>query len=227
MEYLTLEQQNKQRQKKASLWLIAIALIGLSVWGVWQLAAHSSKPNGPANITVDSVSAGDNVLGRQDAPLTLIEYGDFQCPACAAYNPIVLKLAGDYPDQLRIVYRHFPLKSIHAYAIYGAYAAEAAGKQGKFWAMEELLFANRSQWAAPGFEQRFINYASQLNLDTEQFKKDYDSQEVKIKVETSYENALSLGLTGTPTFFLNGEQISPPADYNKFKEIIDEKLNQK
>jgi len=136
------------------------------------------------------------------------------------------KLSEEFGDKLAIVYRHFPLTSIHPNAKSAAFAAEAGGKQGKFWEMHNLIFENQSEWKDKRKpDEIFINYAQRLNLNIDQFKTDLASKEIRQKVENAYQNAVRLGLNSTPTFFLNGKKITNPRNYEEFKNLILQAIN--
>lgn len=214
------------RQKKAKrflFWGIAFLVIGASVWGVVQVATRTA-PN-YVEKPVGIVSEADWVKGNLAAAVTLIEYGDFQCPACASYFPLVKQLSEDFSDNLRIVYRHFPLRSIHPKAQISGQASEAAGLQGKFWEMHDLLYERQTNWVNDkNYEDLFVQYAGELELDIDKFKEDFKSDAVEDKVNGDYLSAKGAGLTGTPTFFLNGERITNPRNYDNFKTLINEAL---
>ena len=133
----------------------------------------------------------------------------------------------EFGDRITFVYRHFPLTSIHQNAEFAARAAEAAGKQGEFWEMHDLLFEKQDEWAkvvnvSPVFE----SYADLLGLDLEKFKLDWQSKEVKNLVKAERTHALKVGLQGTPTFFLNGKQIQNPTSLEAFRLIIKSALGE-
>jgi protein-disulfide isomerase len=164
----------------------------------------------------------DWIKGSKDAPLTLIEYGDFQCPVCSVYQQLLAKLEEDFGTKLRLVYRHFPLVQIHANALVGAKAAEAAGKQGKFWEMYDLLYQNQKQWSELANPRELLNsYAKSVGLDVDKFMKDLDSEDVQNKIKTDYDSGNALGINGTPAFFLNGRQIENPTSYDDFKKLLE------
>ena len=155
----------------------------------------------------------------------MIEYGDFQCPACASYFPLLKQLEQEYGDQLEIAYRHFPLRAIHANAQIAAQAAEAASLQGKFWEMHDMLYVNQQQWASErNPEEKFIELASRLELDKERFRSDMNSDMLKTKVNTDYDSGELSGVQGTPSFFLQGIRIEIPQTYDELKKVIDEAL---
>jgi protein-disulfide isomerase len=172
-----------------------------------------------------AVTEFDQVKGPADAPLTIIEYSDFECPACANYYPILKQLNEDYPNELRVVYRHFPLISIHPLAMRAAYAAEAAGLQGRFWEMHDVLFQNQTVWVnADNPEAVFSEYASILQLDMQKFESDMKSKLVERKVRNDRMLALNQNLRGTPTLFLNGESMTDLASYDDFKTRLNDEL---
>lgn len=201
------------------------------IWGVGFMVAIvasiavliiSNGGRGGAGQTASLViSAQDWVKGNAESQVTLVEYSDFQCPACGAYQPLVKQLMQEFGDKIQFVYRHFPLSQIHANAEGAAFASEAAGKQGKFWEMHDLLFANQAVWSkSPIAGQLFEKYASELGIDLAQFKTDVRSSEVKGKVRNDYLSGVAFGIEGTPTFFLNGKKLENPRSYEQFKAII-------
>lgn len=215
----------KRLYRRLALWLLVVLAIGGGVFGMIKLASRPPSDTGPA-ITVDTVNTADWVKGNRDAKVVLIEYSDFQCPACAFYYPLLKKFAEEFEDKLVIAYRHFPLPN-HQNAKPAAYAAEAAGRQEKFWEMHDLIFDNQKDWKDKrNADEIFINYAQTLNLNLDQFKTDFASKEIKEKVENSYRNATRLGLNSTPTFFLNGKKISNPRNYEEFRNVILQTTNE-
>jgi protein-disulfide isomerase len=215
----------KKQYSHLFIWLVVLFFVGGSIFGIINFTLRQQQ-NLESAIKVDAVSHDDWVKGNRDAKIVLIEYSDFQCPACGFYFPILKKLSEEFGENIAIVYRHFPLFSIHPNAKFAAYAAEAAGKQGKFWEMHDLIFSNQSEWSdKKNVDEIFVRYAQILNLNIDQFKKDFSSKEIKQKIENSYKNALKLGLDSTPTFFLNGKKIPNPRNYEDFKNIIIENIN--
>lgn len=158
----------------------------------------------------------------EDVTVVLTEYSDFQCPACAYFFPIVEKLKKNYGDKLEVNYRYFPLNS-HQYAMLAARAAESARNQGKFKEMHDLLFENQRQWSSSGNPQpMFVNYAKKLGLNINQFEEDLNSAETQRVVLEQKKAGEERGVTSTPTFYINGEQIvSLPQNYEQFKALVD------
>ncbi len=146
------------------------------------------------------VSREDNVFGDFDAPLTLLEYGDYECPDCMASFPIVNRLTERFGDHLRFVFRHFPLTSVHAHASAAAQAAEAAGAQGKFWEMHNLLYESRGGLDPADLDRM----AMRLNLDIYRFQSDLTTGRWIRKIQRHAAGGRESGVTGTPTFFVNG-----------------------
>ncbi|OGH26560.1 MAG: hypothetical protein A2186_02325 [Candidatus Levybacteria bacterium RIFOXYA1_FULL_41_10] len=172
-----------------------------------------------------SVSADDITYGSTSAKVTLVEYSDFQCPACAAYYPTVKKIKEAYKYKIVFVYRNFPLRQNHKNAEISARAGYAAHKQGKFWEMHDMLFENQGSWSGLNDpKDTFIEYAQKLGLDLEKFKTDINSSESKDFVTSQERQALSLGVNSTPTFFLNAKLLRVNANYEEFKKVIDEEL---
>ena len=185
----------------------------------------SQKPDDSSVALPAPVSADDWIKGSPAAKAVLVEYSDFQCPACKYFFSQVKQLESDFGDKIAFVYRYFPLEAIHKYALLSAQAAEAAGKQGKFWEMHDLIFQNQEQWADSGNAlDNFVSYAQTLNLDVDKFKSDINSPEITDKIKKMEQSALAADLKGTPTFFLNGNQISPQS-YGEFKQLIENELN--
>ena len=210
--------------KKNTTYLIIAIVVIIAGFKLWQWINTPVTRNQNQQLDALSVRENDWVKGKSDAQLTLIEYGDFECPACAVYSSLLNRLSSDFPDNLKIVFRHFPIPG-HKNAVPAAKAAEAAGVQDKFWQMHDLLYDKQSEWenlANP--ESKFIEYAKDLGLDIEKFKADYDSKEVSDRISSDQSEALSLKINATPTFFLNGKKLAGITSYDSFKKIINDAL---
>lgn len=178
--------------------LVMVVLIGGSVW-------YSSRVSESYNEGVQELI---HIKGNPEATVTLVKYSDFQCPACAQFASVVSDVMAAYGDQIAFEYKHFPLIQIHPHAESAARAAEAAGQQGKFYEFHDLLFANQEEWsrsATPG--TFFVRYAEALELDMQLFSRHQRSSLIRDKVRAQLMEARNLGLTSTPTFFLNGERM--------------------
>jgi protein-disulfide isomerase len=215
------EQAKKRKTKRVITWLVAIIVIVIAGYGVSQFGGHSSNNTDGSKIAdVDEVVAGDWVKGNPEAQVTLVEYSDFQCPACASFFPMIKRLEEEFGQDLRIVYRHFPLAQIHPFAELAGRAAEAAGKQGKFWEMHDLLFENQTTWSRGSARDMFTSFAEQLELNVDQFQQDMDSKEAKDEVRNNYSSGLRAGVNSTPSFFLNGQKLSNPRSFAEFAALI-------
>ena len=154
---------------------------------------------------------GGHSLGSENAPVTLEEFGDYQCPPCAAVSGVLNEMEKEFRPNLKIVFRNFPLP-VHMHARQAAMVAEAAGLQGKFWEMHDLLYTQQSEWSvAPEVDGLFNTYAGLIGLDLSRFKKDVESEEVRERVETDQKRGLSAGVEKTPAIFLNRHVVPPGA----------------
>ena len=184
-----------------------------------------STPDPSEESLFPEVSAADWVEGPEDAAVTLVVYSDFQCPICIAFEPVLQQLQAAYPDDLRVVFRHYPLTSLHDKAFLAASAAEAAGLQGKFWEMKALLFETASEiWSmmSPAeFEAWLAGAASDLGLDATRFTSDLKSQVITEKVQQAYDSAASIPIPGTPFLLINGQPYQSARDYANLALIIE------
>lgn len=204
------------------MWAGVAILVTAVVIVAVKFASPSDGPEGDGVVKgLEAVSESDWVRGASTSTLTLIEYSDFQCPACASYHPLIEQVVNDYANSMRFVYRHFPLPQ-HKQAKSAAYAAEAAGKQGKFWEMYNILFEKQTDWAGKSdADTIFESYAESLGLNMEQYRADAESTEVKNRVDSQYRSGVSAQVNSTPTFFLNGKKLSNPSSYESFKKLLD------
>ncbi len=150
----------------------------------------------------------ENVKGNKNGTVTLVEFGDFECPACALMHPYIAKVMEKYGDSIRFEFKHFPLP-MHPKAIPGAKAAEAAGQQGKFFEFHDILFERQEEWVkSTNPKTFFIKYAGELGLDTEQFKKQLNASLLADRIKEDQSEGRELKVNATPTFFLNGEKMT-------------------
>jgi protein-disulfide isomerase len=156
-------------------------------------------------------------LGPETALVTLVEYGDYQCPVCGQAYPIVKELLARLGQQVRFVFRNFPLSTIHPHAEGAAEAAEAAGTQGRFWAMHDVLFENQDALGG----KDLVGYASALNLDESSFVEDLTEHAHAARVEDDFEGGVRSGVNGTPTFFINEERHDGPFDLDSLLWAIE------
>lgn len=186
----------------------------------------------------NSQSATKHTKGSDKTGVVLIEYGDFECKFCWAKEPLVKEVVEKYKDQITFQFRHFPLNQIHPNAFAAHRIAEAAGKQGKFWEMHDMLFeqayqlggndAIPTEWVATKTPMTFFEeYAKQLGLDVEKLKTDAASQEINNAINADIKEGQKLGITGTPAFVLDGVKIETPATLEEFSKLIDEAIKKK
>ncbi len=165
----------------------------------------------------------DWTIGPDDAYVTIIEYSDFQCPACASFTPVIAQLHEDFGDDLRIVYRHFPLSN-HDKAQLATQASEAAGLQDKFWEMHDLLFKMRDEWiemTEEDFVKWLIDKSNELGLDINQFETDLNSEEIKSFAEDTWEKSAAIGMPGTPFLVINNYPYNGPLSYNDLAATVE------
>jgi protein-disulfide isomerase len=168
------------------------------------------------DVLIIPVTEEDHAQGPGDAPLTLVEYGDFECPDCGQAYPVVKQLREEFGDRLRFIYRHFPRNTIHQHAGIAAQASEAAAAQEKFWPMHQLLFKNQKDLA----NADLVSYALRAGLELYRFEGDLSSARFADKVEQDYEGGQLAGVTGTPTFFINGRRYRGEMIYDALSEAL-------
>ena len=176
--------------------------------------------------SIPEVTAEEWSKGNSEANVILVEYSDFQCPACKAREPIVENLLAEFGNHINFVYRHRPLNSIHANAQLAAQAAEASGLQGKFWEMHGLLFEYQADWSKLSkgeLKDALSNYAAEIELDVEKFNQDLESSAVEALVDEDSDGADKAGINSTPSFYLNGEAINPKT-YDEYREIVSQAI---
>jgi protein-disulfide isomerase len=166
------------------------------------------------------VSARDHAEGPEDAPVTLVEYGDYQCPYCGAAYPIVKRLQKALGKKLRFVFRNFPLTQAHPYALLAAETAEAAALQGKFWELHDLLF---EQQALLG-PDIIPTWAERLGLDLEKLGNDIAQGVVEERIREDRQGGIRSGVNGTPTFFINGARFDGLPDYGSLLAALESEL---
>jgi protein-disulfide isomerase len=179
--------------------------------------ARPGRPDPNKRYEVDI--SGSPSTGNSDARVTVVEFSDFQCPYCARVGPTLKKVQEEYGEDVNVVFKHLPL-GIHPKAPAAHAAAEAAHRQGRFWEMHDLIFANQREMSPKLYEE----YAQQLGLDVERFRADVASSEVRKRVSADASEAGRLGVTGTPAFFINGRFLSGAQPYPSFQRLIDEEL---
>lgn len=166
------------------------------------------------------VAARDHSRGPARAPVTLVEYGDYECPYCGAAHPVVQKLLKRLEHELRFVFRNFPLSTAHPHAQHAAWAAEAAGTLGKFWEMHDWIFEHQDSIDDDGL----IEAAGTLGLEPDEFRREVDSEGVRTRVQEDFRSGIRSGVNGTPTFFINGVRYGRPASFEELLEALEGEL---
>lgn len=211
---------NNEDIKRFMLWFVVGVLLIGSFLGIMFI---SKTPPSTPGILSKAVTADDWMKGDKNSKVSLVEYSDFQCPACRSAEPTVESIVSEFGSHIRFVYRNFPLGApLHPNSQIAAQAAEAAGIQGKFWEMHDLLFDKQPTWAPQGVDAvqaTFADYAGQLGLNVDQFKKDLTSDKVLGLVSDDKNSGTASGVDSTPTFFLNNSEIKPQSN-DEFRKLI-------
>ncbi|MDO8498907.1 MAG: DsbA family protein [bacterium] len=175
----------------------------------------------PANLLNSLERADNHKISTDSAKVTVVEFSDLECPACATAQPIVKRILEDERGKINFIYRHFPLPQ-HTKALDAIKAAEAAGEQGKFWEMHDKLFATQEAWTDNNdFKNLFVSYAQELGLDTTKFKTDMESTKYDAKINEDKNDGFTLGVNSTPTFFINDQKYPGILPYDEFKTAIE------
>ena len=202
--------------------IISLIVIGI-IGGAVALSGNDDTAQG---------SPSDNYYGQENAEVVVTEYGDFQCPACAQFFPIVKEVKEKYKDQIRFEFKHFPLVQLHPNAIAAHRAAQAAALQGKFWEMHDLLYQNQNSWESLNISQAndmFQQYAENLGLDIDRYNEDRKSSDVIGTINADKGLGDQAGVTGTPGFVINGELLTDTNQLSTvegFSELIDNALGE-
>jgi protein-disulfide isomerase len=188
---------------KRDLPFVIIAAVLVAAVGGGFMMFRSAQPQSPTTPT----PAGGSVATSKGV-VTIDEYGDYQCPPCGALHPIIKTLKGEYGDRIQFAFHHFPLTQIHSHALDASYAAAAAGLQGKFWEMHNLLYEKQSEWSEVGdFRPIALEFARKIGLDLPRFTRDIDGIQVVTIISEDMQRGALLGVSGTPTVFINGQLI--------------------
>jgi len=230
--------RNSGQADKATIWFIVGFIVLVTAGAIIAGAYSSGQPSasGAATSTfvatvVPAITAADWSEGNPNAKVSLIEYGDFECPACGEYAPIVQQLVQNYSSTVLFVFRNFPLYTIHPFAGISAQAAEAAGLEGgaaKYWAMHDLLYSKQSEWStnsgltpAQVVTQYFDGYAQSIGLNVNTFDNDMNATSVAQKIQTDVTGGTAAQIDHTPTFFMNLVQIPNPTSLADFEKTLD------
>lgn len=200
---------------KRRLPFVIVAAVALAAIVSGAILYQAKRPPPMAPIPEEKSLAGKttpesvHIRGNPNAPVTLEEFGDFQCPPCGSFSKFTEQLLKEYDSRLRIVFRNFPLGP-HEHAREAALAAEAAGLQGRFWEMHDVLYQEQALWSKnPNARELFESYAGTIGLDVDQFKKDMDGEKARERVDSDYARGESLGIKITPSLFINDQPVEP------------------
>ena len=232
--------ENKNTNSNVPFAIIGIVLLVALVGGWWFYQNSKETPTKPktenANKTPvpvptipPSASVGaqpPNMLGSPTAAVTVEEFADYQCPTCGLVHPKMKEITGYYGNRIKFVYRNFPLTQIHKNAYDAAVASEAAGMQGKFWAMQDQLYNNRQAWeSSPEPRKIFDEYAQKIGLDVTKFQNDMLGMAAKQRVDADLQRGRSAGVDGTPAIYINGKKLgSDQMDFSVMRQMIDTEL---
>lgn len=201
-------------------WIVFFAIVVLIVGGMIFLSLmnrldvsdfDNAKILNPIAAESRNGHIGEHTFGSEKPKVTIIEYADYQCPGCSTAAPKAKELTEAYKDNVRLIFRNFPIASSHPNARAAAATSEAAGLQNKYWEMNELIFQNQDSWKNANAKDRddiFRSYAEQLELNLDQFKADIASEKVKAKIDFDMAIGRKHGVTATPTFYINGEAVN-------------------
>lgn len=204
-----------------SMFAVVASLMGLYL--VWKLVG-SGGTSSSATVQTITIEEDDQVKGKKDSSIILVEYSDFQCPACGAFFPIVSQVVDQYKDKLAFVYRHYPLPQ-HKNARMAALAAEAAGDQGKFWEMHDRLFEAQKDWSeSKEVQKQFESYAKELKLDLKKYQQSLKKPQLQDVIDRDISSGNTYGVNSTPTFYLNGRKLQNVRSIEDFSREIDKLL---
>lgn len=200
---------------------VVILIVGLALFA--GLFITSRNNNNESKI---SASPSNHIVSQGSTGVTFIEYGDLQCPACASYFPILQQVRDKYKGKITFQFRHFPLVALHPNALSAHRAAEAAGNQGKFWEMHDMMYQNQASWASSqNVASVFGGYAQTLGLNLDKFRQDVASSQTKAIIDADIAEGQKIGATATPTFVLNGQKIeSNLRTVEDFSRLIDDAI---
>ena len=211
--YLLFSRQLRILMNRSLPFLIIAVVLALAVAGT-VFFLRSSKQGGASTNTPEPSPGAEptgaeppHVRGNQNAPVTVEEFADFQCPSCGVYYPELKKIEAEFGDRLRVIFRENPLVPLHEHALVAAQAAEAAGLQGRFWEMHDKLYENQKAWTeAKDLTPILVDYAKQIGLDTDRFMRDLSGEVVTTRIFQDGKRAHAIGVISTPTFFVNGKE---------------------
>jgi len=233
----------KEKPKKKSgtpFIIIGLVLVVAIIGGIYlsrpgpsaPAANNAARPNANAPVKTSSIppnapagATPPNFTGSPTAQVTVEEFADYQCGSCATAHPVLNEIKSMYGSRIKFVFRNFPLLNMHDKAYDAAVIAEAAGLQGKFWDMQNQLFINQSTWiSSPNYKQLWNDYAQKIGLDTSRLSTDVAGRAAKGRVDADLQRAKAIGVTGTPTIYVNGQSVGATIRVDVLKAAIDAEL---
>lgn len=201
--------------ERLGYWVLAVFVILAGIYFFNSVSSVGTAKE-PAPVSLD-----DHIRGGTQAKVVLVEYGDFQCPACGAYEPMVQALLKNHTADVQFVFRHFPLSQVHKNALTAAKIAEVASIQGKFWEMHDAIYAHQKDWSdSLNAKEILMGYAKEIGLDTVKMNVDLANPTIEEKIFAQAKEGTKIGVQGTPTFFVNGMKIENPQSLEAFEQII-------
>lgn len=216
--------------KRIQLWGGLAAILAIAViTGIYLASDDSPEPTTADDIisaemqNMLQVKSDDWVKGNPDADVVVVKFSDFQCPACRQAAMMDASVEDELGDEVAFVYRHFPLPTM-PHSRTAARYAEAAGKQGKFWEMHNMIFNYQQRWSRGDAQGMFDQMAENLDLDEQQFLRDLESTEIEERIESHLQDGRRLGVQGVPALFINGQQLQYPGSPDEFREMLESYL---
>jgi protein-disulfide isomerase len=207
--------------------IVIVILVGVAAGAAVYFSRTADKqaatPSIPTNV---DIKGGGHFRGPENAQVTLVEFGDYECPTCGYYHPFVKEILSRYPDKLRLEFHHFPLVGRHRNALLSAMAAEAAGDQGHYWEMHDALYENQGVWGeSPNAEQYMIVFASRIGLDVNKFMQALRSPAIQSRILQDVARADQLQLNETPSFMIDGQRVYIKPSMEDFVQVIEAHLH--
>lgn len=198
--------------------ILGIFTLVIFIGGIFFVSKSPSSTNTQNKVYPDLIKETTHTKGNDSAQVTLVEFGDYQCPACLTAHPYVLDILKEYPDSVRFAYHHFPLTK-HENAVSASEAAEAAAAQNKFWEMHDILYQRQDEWAnLSNPQEKYISYAQELGLDTAKFSLELKDRVYKDKVQQDSNDGIKAEVNATPTFYINGVKFT--GNFPGLKEAV-------
>jgi len=206
--------------------ITVLVIITGSIWFIAKPDVNAASLEGAGSMAELQAVPAEWGIGNPDAALRIVEYGDYQCGACGYFHPIIKQVMDEFGDDVYFVFRHFPLPN-HQFARTAAAAAEAAGRQGKFWEMHDLIMSNQATWTRGIPTNIFLQMARQLGLNDIQFQQDLRNPDIIAKIDRDFNSGRQLNIPSVPAFFFNGILVRNPNDVDGFRNLVKAELEKR